>query len=83
MTKGEIRQNYYFFANIKECVQDELVSNEGKLKWFSITEINDLEMPYTAKYVVKHYCSIGQFSDKLYVGVTNEDGVEFTWLPEF
>ena len=83
MTKGEIRQNYYFFANIKECVQDELVSNEGKLQWFSITEINDLEMPYTAKYVVKHYCSIGQFSDKLYVGVTNEDGVEFTWLPEF
>ena len=27
--KGEIRQNYYFFANIKEHVDDNLASNEG------------------------------------------------------
>ena len=40
-------------------------------------------MPYTAKYVINHYCSVGQFTDKLYVGVTNEKGVEFIELPEF
>lgn len=40
-------------------------------------------MPYTAKYVINHYCSVGQFTDKLYVVVTNEKGVEFIELPEF
>ncbi len=82
-TKGEIRQNYYFFANLKESINDDLVSSEGNLKWFSVKEIGNLEMPYTAKYVVDHYCSVGRFSDKLYAGVTNEKGVEFIELPEF
>lgn len=82
-TNGEIRQNYYFFANLKENISDDLVSNEGNVKWFSMKEIGDLEMPYTAKHVMEHYCSIGQFSDTLYVGVTNENGVEFLALPEF
>jgi len=82
-TKEEIRQNYYFFANLKEGINDDLVSNEGTVKWFSIKEISDLEMPYTAKYVLNHYCTVGRFSDKLYAGVTNENGVEFVELPKF
>ncbi len=82
-TKEEIRQNYYFFANLKEGISDDLVSNEGTVKWFSVKEISDLEMPYTAKYVLNHYCTVGRFSDKLYAGVTNENGVEFIELPEF
>ena len=82
-TKGEIRQNYYFFANLKEHVKDDLASNEGKTKWFSLDEISDLEMPYTAKYVTEHYCTIGRFTDKLYAGVTNEIGVAFMELPEY
>jgi len=82
-TNGEIRQNYYFFANLKEHINDELCSNEGTLKWFSIKDIGALEMPYTAKYVMEHYCATGQFFDKLYVGATNENGVEFIELPQF
>lgn len=82
-TKGEIRQNYYFFANLKEGINDNLVSNEGKLKWFSIKEIGELEMPYTAKYVIDHYFSMGQFTDKLYTGIANENGVKFSELTEF
>ena len=82
MTKGEIRQNYYFFADLKESINEDLVSNEGQLKWFPVDEIAELEMPHTAKYVVNHYCSVGKFTDKLYVGATNEKGVEFVELPE-
>ena len=82
-TKGEIRQNYYFFADLKEHVDDNLNSNEGKTKWFSMDEISGLEMPYTAKYVMEHYCTIGRFTDKLYAGATNETGVAFMELPEF
>ena len=76
-TKGEIRQNYYFFANLKDNVNDYLQSNEGICKWFSIDEITHLEMPFTAKYVVEHYYSVGCMTDKLYVGVTTNEGVDF------
>ena len=82
-TNGEIRQNYYFFANLKEHIVGDLHSNEGKVKWFFTGDINTLEMPYTAKYVMEHYCTIGRFSNKLYTGVANENGVEFIELPEF
>jgi len=82
-TRKEIRQNYYFFAELKEDISEDLNSNEGTLKWFPIEEIGALEMPYTAKYVTEHYRTIGQFSDKLYAGVTNENGVEFIELPDF
>ena len=37
-TKGEIRQNYYFFANLKEHISDDLHSNEGTLRWFYIND---------------------------------------------
>lgn len=81
-TKGEIRQNYYFFAELKESVDENLVSNEGVCKWFSIDEIASLEMPFTAKYVVEHFCKEGRFTDNVYVGVTNSDGVNFDILME-
>ncbi len=81
--KGEIRQNYYFFANLKEHISDDLHSNEGTVRWFPINDVNGLEMPYTAKYVMEHYCKIGHFSDKLYMGVANGYGVEFIELPEY
>ena len=82
-TNGEIRQNYYFFANLKEHISDDLYSSEGTVNWFSIRDIHGLEMPYTAKYVLEHYCTTGYCSDKLYTGVANENGVEFIELPEF
>lgn len=81
-TKGEIRQNYYFFANLKDNVNDHLQSNEGICKWFSIDEITRLEMPFTAKYVVEHYYSVGCMTDKLYVGVTTNECVDFLGLSE-
>jgi len=82
-TKGEIRQNYYFFAILNEEVSDDLVSNEGELNWFSLKQLDELEMPYTARYVMNHYCSIGQYSDKIYTGVANENEVIFLELSEF
>lgn len=80
-TKGEVRQNYYFFAHMKTVV--DLVSNEGILKWFSVDELRELEMPYTAKYVMEHYLEKGRYTTEMYVGVANGDKVEFVQLPEF
>lgn len=81
-TKGEIRQNYYFFAELKESVDENLSSNEGVCKWFSLNEIASLEMPLTAKFVMEHYCSVGRLTDKVYVCVTNPEKMEFIDLQE-
>ena len=53
--KGEIGQNYYFFAELKEDIQDELVSDEGILKWFELEEISELKMPFSAQFMMEHY----------------------------
>lgn len=82
-TRGEIRQNYYFIANLKEGVGEDLTSNEGTCKWFSLDEILSLEMPFTAKHVVEHFCQVGRDTDKTYVGVANEGRVDFVELSEF
>ena len=80
--KGEIRQNYYFFAELKDSVNENLHSNEGTCKWFSLDEIEELEMPITAKYVMEHYCKVGRLTSKVYVGVTYPDKIEMNELIE-
>lgn len=81
--KGEIRQNYYFFAKIDDEAQISMNSNEGKLQWFDLSEVNSLEMSYTAKYVLQHYCSIGIYNNQVYCGVADGNQVVFTELPEY
>lgn len=81
--KGEIRQNYYFFADLKESVDENLSSNEGLCRWFEMEEINSIEMPFTAKHVMEHYCKRGYLTDTLYVGVASPDKVDFCSLPDF
>lgn len=80
--KGEIRQNYYFFAELKEQAGEDQVSNEGISKWFPLDEICLLEMPFTAKYVMEHFCKTGRYTDKMYAGIANAAGVEFLELGE-
>ena len=43
-TKGEIRQNYYFFAELNDGVDENLVSNEGICKWFAYPELLTVEV---------------------------------------
>ena len=76
-TGGEIRQNYYFFADLMEPFPEPLQSNEGILQWFPLTELGDLPMPFTARYVIDHYLSIGQFDCILYGGIANDSTVAF------
>ena len=75
-TNGEIRQNYYFFADLKEMMQ--LYSNEGTLQWFSVEELAELEMPFTAKFVLEHYVTTGKYTEDLYGGVSDGNQVVFT-----
>lgn len=81
LTGGEIRQNYYFFARMKEG--RELVSTEGTLRWVPYGEVPALEMPISAKHMLLHYVRDGRFTDKLYGGITQETGTRFVEMKEF
>lgn len=82
-SKGEIRQNYYFFADLKDNIDKEFSSNEGVSKWFSLSELASLEMPFTSKYVIEHYLKIGHKTDMIYGGIADGEKVVFTEMPEF
>ena len=79
---GEIRQNYYFFAELKDGY-DVKDSNEGRLEWHQIDALTDLPMPVTARHVVNHYLAVGRMTNLLYGGVTTENGSVFTELNDF
>lgn len=73
----EMRQNYYFFARLKNAKR-RLSSNEGQLKWCTQAEIEPLPMPFTARHVVAHYFKQGRHTACLYGGVADEEAVHFT-----
>lgn len=81
LTGGEIRQNYYFFARLKE--KRELQSSEGNLRWVPWDEIHKLEMPVSAKHMITHYVQKGRYDDVLYAGITEENGTRFLPMEEF
>lgn len=77
----EVRQNYYFFARLKE--ERELTSTEGNLRWVPMEEFPQLEMPVSAKHMILHYLKTGRFDDRLYAGITEENGTVFVPMESF
>ena len=80
---SELRQNYYFFAELKELPPEEFSSEEGVLKWFSIEEIPNLEMPFTSHHVTRHWLQEGRFTDKFYAAVSTDNDMVFLEMKEF
>lgn len=78
---GEIRQNYYFFAEMKES--HALISNEGELQWYPYEAVRELPMPVSAQFMMEHYLLEGRFTEDLYAGITTETGIRFERLCEF
>ena len=81
LTNGEIRQNYYFFARLKE--NRELHSTEGNLRWVPFEEVPSLEMPVSAKHMILHYLKAGRFTDHIYAGITEESNTNFVIMKDF
>ncbi len=79
---GEIRQNYYYFAELKDSayVKD---STEGRLEWHDMDALDGLEMPVTARHVIDHYLAAGRYDTRLYGGITAADGPVFAELNDF
>lgn len=98
LKNGEIRQNYYFFADLKEEIGrkwglaqessqriqlDFLKSTEGRLEWIPNGRLEELEMPASARFMIQHYLAVGKDTNALYGGVTTDEGIEFVELKEF
>ena len=79
---GEIRQNYYFFAKLRDDADVNMHSNEGISRWFDLSELNSLEMPFTSRYVIDHYMGIGCKNSDLYCLVADEEKVNFIKMKE-
>lgn len=79
---GEIRQNYYYFAELRENVPEDIISAEGQLRWFPLSELAALEMPLSARNMIDHYLSVGHCTDTLYCGAASAGHAVFTELPE-
>ena len=81
LTGGEVRQNYYFFAQLKEDMP--LTSTEGTLHWIPYSQIPALNMPISAKHMILHYLNRGRYTNELYAGITEETGTKFIPMREF
>ncbi len=80
---NELRQNYYFFAELdnQQIILPEC--NEGKLEWVNTDEILEKEMPSSAKCCLKHYFEGGKNDDKVYLGVTEGKTGQLISIGEF
>lgn len=83
LKNGEVRQNYYFFANLNNQEFQLTECKEGILQWVEINQILKLKMPFTAKEVLRHYLSIGRYSNNVYTGIATDKQVVFHKLSEF
>ena len=81
LKNGEVRQNYYFFARLRE--NRPLQSTEGQLHWVKFEDIPALKMPSSAKHMILHYLKQGRFDEQLYAGVSESWGASFAPLTEF
>lgn len=79
--RGEIRQNYYFFARLK--TDRELKSNEGNLRWVTWEALKQLDMPLSARHMMDHYLAAGRYTQELYAGATEPGGTRFVKMESF
>lgn len=77
-TKGEIRCNFYFFAELKDGVNLSMECPEGVLEWVPVESVLDRNMPVTAKFMLEHYLREGRYTHILYGGITTETEAHFT-----
>ena len=83
LKQGEVRQNYYFFATLREDVRVRETCSEGTLRWVPLHEVEALPMPFTASEVLRHYLREGRKTQLLYGGIARDTGMVPVPLEEF
>lgn len=57
---NEVRQNYYYFAELANSEIKDVKSTEGILEWVTIDEVFHRDMPLSASSCLKHYFDEGK-----------------------
>jgi 8-oxo-dGTP diphosphatase len=72
----QIRTNFYHFASLRDGVSHELMNNEGELRWFTLQDAKNCEMPLSFKSCFNHYLDVGCNDEYIYtaVGMINTSG---------
>ena len=83
LKNGEIRQNYYFFADLRPEAQFSGECTEGELRWVPVSQLSKMSMPHSAKHVILHYLAEGHATNYIYGGVSCENDTDFTILREY
>lgn len=82
-TQGEIRQNYWYFAEIRDVDFALAECDEGVLAWVALEELDALDMPFTARACWQHYLSMANKPNAMYGGIATAQGVQFVELGGF
>lgn len=83
LKNDEIRQNYYYFANLENLSFIFHKCDEGILEWVDIDKVLEREMPISARFCLEHYFNCGKYNKKKYAGITTKTGIDFVELCEF
>ena len=57
--------------DMKNNVSESFTSSEGVSRWFPLSELISLEMPFTSKYVIGHYLNVVCKTDVIYGGIAD------------
>jgi 8-oxo-dGTP diphosphatase len=77
--EAEIRQHFIYFGHSSKV--DLINSDEGDLHWIDVSDIPNLEMPLTVKYMFKHYLD-NQNGEEVFVGTVNKSQIKWACLNE-
>lgn len=83
LKNNEIRQNYYYFAELINDGIDISECKEGVLEWVDRNQILEKDMPFTAKECLKHYLNNENETGMIYAGTATDNGVDFVELKDF
>jgi len=85
--KDELRNQYIYFAKLKDGALIPKTSDEGLLEWVKISHLFKKNMSVTNTAVLKHYFRLGTETDCIYGAIAttqnNVPHVEFTELRKF
>lgn len=81
--RGEIRQNFYFFAGLRPGAHVPAACDEGELRWMTWQAMEDLPMPHSARAVLGHYRTQGCLDERLYGAISEERDTVFREMKEF
>ena len=67
----EIRQQYIFFANMKNTNKNIIACDEGEISWINTEDLFNRKMSFTNSECLKHYFEEGFKDDTIYSGAVN------------